>query len=369
MERVRAHVTDQIDTQGFLPFDRFMDLVLHAPGLGYYAAGAAKFGAGGDFVTAPELSPLFGHCLAQQIAELIDLGCTRIIELGAGTGRMAAAILAELERLDRLPARYDIVELSADLRERQAATMHACAPQLLQVVGWLDELPRAEHTVILGNEVLDALPVSLIRVHEGEILELGVQMSPDRHRFVWAARPARGALRDAARALALPDGYTTEIHLAAQALVRTLAERLVHGVAIFIDYGFPVSEYYHPQRTAGTLMCHYRHHAHPDPLCLPGLQDITAHLDFSALARVASESGFDVLGYTQQARFLMNCGLLEALSALDPQDVARYAPACAAVQKLLSPAEMGELFKVIAFGRDIDAPLRGFRSGDRSGLL
>lgn len=346
-----------------------MELALHAPGLGYYAAGAAKFGPQGDFVTAPELTPLFAGALARQLGELIERGCTRIVELGAGTGRMAADILAELQRLDRLPDRYEIVELSADLRARQALTASALPAELGARLHWLDTLPALSHAVILGNEVLDALPVGLIRVEAGEVQELGVALTADRTAFRWCARPATGALREAARALDLPDGYTTEIHLAAQRLVRTLAEQMTHSVALFIDYGFPVSEYYHPQRSGGTLMCHYRHRAHPDPLCLPGLQDITAHLDFSALARVAVESGAELLGYTQQAHFLMNCGLLDALAALDPQDVRRYAPACAAAQKLLSPAEMGELFKVIAFGRGIDPPLRGFRNGDRSGLL
>jgi SAM-dependent MidA family methyltransferase len=369
MQRVRGFIDRQIDTGGFLPFDRYMEIVLHAPGLGYYSAGATKFGASGDFVTAPEMSPLFGACLARQLAELIEAGCTRVVELGAGTGRMAAHILRELERLDSLPDRYEIIELSADLKARQAQTLDALVPALAARVRWHDGLPQLADACVLGNEVLDALPVHLIRMHAGTIEELGVALAPDRSALAWCARPATGPLKAAAEALDLAEGYTTELHLAAQALVRSLAERLTRGAALFIDYGFPASEYYHPQRSGGTLMCHYRHHAHPDPLLLPGLQDITAHVDFSALARAAADAGLDVLGYTQQARFLTNCGILDALAACDPSDVARYAPACAAVQKLLSPAEMGELFKVIAFGRGIDLPLLGFRSGDRSGLL
>lgn len=369
MTRVRDRIAQEIDTGGFLPFDRFMALALYAPGLGYYSAGAAKFGASGDFVTAPEISALFGTALAQQIAEVIGRGSPRVIELGAGTGRMAADILRELERIDCLPASYEIVEVSADLRERQAATLRGAVPDLIDRIHWLDQLPETIDGTVLGNEVLDALPVGLIQVQAGKIHELGVILNEDRTRLIWTSHPARGELRDAAAALGLPEGYRTEIHLAARGLVRSVAKALRQGVAIFIDYGFPVSEYYHPQRSEGTLMCHYRHHAHPDPLCLPGLQDITAHVDFTAMADTAAEAGLDLLGYSPQARFLMNCGILEALARIDPQDIERYAPACAGVQKLLSPAEMGELFKVIAFGRAIDPPLLGFRDGDRSGRL
>jgi SAM-dependent MidA family methyltransferase len=369
MRRVRAHIAREIETAGFLPFDRYMALALHAPGLGYYSAGATKFGAGGDFVTAPEISAFFSAALARQVAQLIELDCPRVIELGAGSGRMAADILSTLKRLERLPQRYEIVELSADLRARQAATLQAAVPELVGRIGWLERLPEAADAVILGNEVLDALPVGLIRKRGGEVHELGVTTSEDGAGFAWTSRPARGELLAAAVGLELPDDYATEMHLAARGLIRSLGTMLQRGAAIFVDYGFPRREYYHPQRSGGTLMCHYRHHAHPDPLCLPGLQDITAHVDFSALADAAADAGLALLGYTQQARFLMNCGLLEELARLDPQDVRRYAPACAGVQKLLSPAEMGELFKVIAFGRGIEAPLLGFRAGDRSALL
>jgi len=369
MVRVREHITQEIDALGFLPFDRFMHLALYAPGLGYYSAGAAKFGASGDFVTAPEISPLFGATVAQQIAELIERGCPRIVELGAGTGCMAADILFELARIDRVPVSYEIVEVSADLRERQSATLRTAVPDLIELVRWCDRLPDGIEGVILGNEVLDALPVGLVRMQGGVIHELGVTLNEDRSGFRWSSRPAGGELLQAAAALRLPEGYRSEVHLAARGLVRSVADSLKRGVALFIDYGFPVSEYYHAQRSEGTLMCHYRHHAHADPLCLPGLQDITSHLDFTALADTATSAELDLLGYTTHARFLMNCGILDALGRIDPQDVTRYAPVCTGVQKLLSPAEMGELFKVIAFGRDIAPPLRGFRAGDRSGLL
>lgn len=369
MERVLRCIAQSIGNGGFLPFDRFMELALYAPGLGYYSAGAAKLGADGDFVTAPEISALFGAALARQMAELIELGCSRIIELGAGTGRMAGDILRELARIGCLPARYEIIEVSADLRDRQATHLRDAVPDLIDRVRWLDRLPEAVEGVILGNEVLDALPVGLIRMQDGDVRELGVTLSEDGTRLLWGAQPAQGELQRQAAALGLPDGYRTEIHLAARGLVRSLADVLTRGVALFVDYGFPASEYYHPQRSEGTLMCHYRHHAHTDPLCLPGLQDITAHVEFTAIADTASSAGFEVLGYTSQASFLMNCGILDALARIDPEDVKRYAPACAGVQKLLSPAEMGELFKVIAFGRGIDAPLLGFRAGDRRGRL
>lgn len=369
LDRVTEHVTHAIDTAGFLPFDRFMNLALYAPGLGYYSAGAAKFGATGDFVTAPEISSLYGVALARQAAQIIDSGCTRIVELGAGTGRMAADLLLELERLNCLPASYEIVEVSADLRQRQAATLQDLGPALAGRVRWVERLPERIEGLILGNEVLDAMPVSLIQTDGSAILEKGVALGADRSTFRWAARPATGELLRAAEVLDLPDGYQTELSLAGPGLIRSLADALVRGAILLIDYGFPVQEYYHPQRSGGTLMCHFRQHAHTDPLCLPGLQDITAHVDFTAIARAGTDAGLDLLGYAPQARFLMNCGILDALARIDPEDVQRYAPACAGVQKLLSPAEMGELFKAIAFGRGIEFPLLGFRSGDRSGLL
>jgi len=369
MQRLEALIMDEIGAGAFMPFQRYMELALYAPGLGYYSAGATKFGADGDFVTAPELSQLFGATLAQQIAQLMDLGCERVLELGAGTGRMAADILLELTRLDRLPRSYEIVEVSGDLRSRQLDTLRTTVPELCGRIHWRDGLPERFEGVILGNEVLDALPVALVRAQGGAIRELGVAATPDRESFTWTTRPAQGQLLRAATALALPEDYTTEVHMAAHGMVRTLGTILEHGAALFIDYGFPQAEYYHPQRATGTLMCHYRHHSHADPLVLPGLQDITSHIDFSAIATAAAESGLDLLGYAPQARFLMNCGLLEQLGRIDPQDVRRYAPACAGAQTLLSPAEMGELFKVIAFGRGIDEPLLGFQAGDRSGRL
>jgi SAM-dependent MidA family methyltransferase len=354
---------------GFLPFARFMDIALYTPGLGYYAGGAAKLGAAGDFVTAPEMTPLFGRVLAAQLAELIDRCCDEVIELGAGSGALAAAVLPELERLNRLPRSYAILEVSAELGDRQRTRLRAALPQLCERVHWLDRLPERIRGVVLANEVLDALPVALVATRDGALLELGVGPAADGNGLAWTARPAGGELAAAARALALPPDYTTEVHLAARGLVRTLAGALEHGALLLLDYGFARGEYYHPQRTQGTLMCHYRHHAHADPLTLVGLQDITAHLDFTALAEAAREGGAELLGYTSQAQFLLNCGMLDLLAAVGPQDVTRYARASAAVQRLLSPAEMGELVKVIAFGRGLPGALRGFARGDRSHAL
>jgi SAM-dependent MidA family methyltransferase len=348
---------------GWLSFARYMELALHAPGLGYYSAGATKFGAAGDFVTAPEMGRVFGRTLARQAAQFIQGGIPDIVELGAGTGRLARDLLAELATLGSLPQRYLILETSADLRQRQREFLQRELPHLISRVEWLAALPSSLTALVLGNEVLDAMPVHIIEIRADGIAERGVTLAGDE--FQWRARPATGVLLAAAQALDLPPGYVTEINLAAQSFIATLATILEHGVALFIDYGFPAREYYHEQRSSGTLMCHYRQHAHDDPLCLAGLQDITAHVDFSALAKAATRAGFDLLGYANQAQFLINCGITDVLAATSADDAVAYLPQAAQAQKLLSPAEMGELFKVIALGRDFAAPLAGFTRGDK----
>ncbi len=350
---------------GWISFARYMDLALYAPGFGYYSAGSRKLGPAGDFVTAPELSALFGRTLARQLSELLRQGLPDILELGAGSGALAAVLLTELAALDRLPERYAILELSADLRERQRQHLLQVVPHLADRLQWLDALPEQFSGVILGNEVLDAVPAQRIRVDDGAIDELGVSVIE--HELVWAQQPASDTLAAAVSALALPDDYETELNPAAAALVGDLAQRLTRGALLFIDYGFPAHEFYHPQRNRGTLMCHYRHHAHADPFLWVGLQDITTHVDFSAIAR--ADTGLDLLGYTGQAQFLINCGITELLAEVPADDAARYAPLAAQVQKLLSPAEMGELFKVIVLGRGVTVPLLGFRHGDRSHTL
>ncbi len=366
-QQLQALINAEIGrNSGWISFARYMELALYAPGLGYYSAGSRKLGAAGDFVTAPELSPLFGRSLARQLAALRAQDIPDIVELGAGSGALAAVLLEELAALDCLPQRYRILEVSADLRERQQARLQARVPQHVARVEWLDHLPESIHAAVIANEVLDALPVHRIRKDEAGIHELGVVTQDGGH--AWALRPA-AALTAAVQALQLPDDYETEINLAAPALVSGLAQRLEHGMLLFIDYGFPAHEFFHPQRNRGTLMCHYRHHAHADPFLWPGLQDITAHIDFSAIARAGSAAGLDLLGYTSQAQFLINCGITALLAATPADDVARYAPLAAQAQQLLSPAEMGELFKVIALGRGIARPPDGFSRGDKSHTL
>jgi SAM-dependent MidA family methyltransferase len=368
-ERVRQLILQDISMQGgWIPFSRFMELALYAPGLGYYTAGARKFGASGDFVTAPELSPLFGRTLARQAAEIMQHSAPNILELGAGSGKLAADMLLELERLESLPQSYAILEVSADLRERQQALLQERAPHLLERVRWLDELPDSINGAVIGNEVLDALPVHLVIWNDSDIAERGV--ASESENFLWRDRPAQTpALLEAAQQIRVPDGYLSEISLAASGLVHSLCERIVRGVLLLVDYGFGAGEYYHPQRTCGTLMCHYRHHAHDDPFFLVGLQDITAHVDFSAIAATAADGGAHLLGYTTQAYFLINCGITELLQEVAPENARQYLPLSAQLQKLTSPTEMGELFKVIALGKGVEIPLRGFANGDLSRLL
>lgn len=364
--QLQALINTEIGSNdGWISFARFMELALYAPGLGYYSAGSRKLGAAGDFVTAPELSPLFGRTLARQLAELLAQNIPDIIELGAGSGALAVAVLEELAALGQLPQRYRILEVSADLRERQQSLLQSRLPQLADHIEWLDRLPEHINAVVIGNEVLDALPVHRVRSDRGDLLEIGVTATDAA--YAWSTRPASNALAAAAASLQLPEDYETEISLTAPALVSDLAQRLDRGALLFIDYGFPRREFFHPQRNRGTLMCHYRHHAHDDPFLWPGLQDITAHVDFSAVAQAGS--GLDLLGYVNQAQFLINCGITVLLTEVPATDVVRYAPLAAQAQQLLSPAEMGELFKVIALGRGIQSPLCGFGRGDKSHTL
>lgn len=345
-----------------------MERVLYAPGLGYYAAGAAKFGPEGDFTTAPERSTLFGRCVARQVAQVLRETGGDILEAGAGSGKLACDMLLELEKLGTLPELYLILELSGELKARQLATLTAHAPHLLGKVQWLDRLPETISGVVLGNEVLDAIPAHLVVRKDGAWLERGV--SANEAGFSWQDMPiADNALLQAAQALDVPDNYLTEINLAAPAFIASLAERLQRGVLLMIDYGFPHAEYYHPQRNQGTLMCHYRHFAHGEPFYWPGLQDITVHLDFSAIAEAGVDHGCELLGFTTQANFLINCGITDLLSEVSPEDHARYLPLANQAQFLLSPAEMGELFKVIVLGKELKKPLLGFTRGDQQHRL
>ncbi len=350
-----------IDTAGgWLPFDRFMALALYAPGLGYYARGSRQFGtmpaSGSDFVTAPELSPLFGAALAQQLRQALEATATdEVWEFGAGSGALAAQLLQALGERVR---RYTIVDLSGSLRERQRERLAPFGER----VRWLDALPDAMQGVIVGNEVLDAMPVQLLHWDGHRWFERGVVVSGDGVSFADRATPLRPP-----RAAAFVPGTTTEIHPQAEAFVRTLAERLERGAALFIDYGFPDAEYYLPERVGGTLMCHRAHRADTDPLADIGDKDITAHVNFSAIALAAQDAGFEVLGYTSQARFLLNCGLATLMS--EAQQRSDW-PALAAAQKLIAEHEMGELFKVIGLVRGVAAfDAIGFATGDRSHRL
>ena len=365
--RVHQHICRHIEARGWVSFSEFMDLALYTPALGYYAAGARKFGSAGDFVTAPEMTPLFGQALARQVAQILQQTGGDVLELGAGSGVLASDLLEELDRLGVAPVRYRILEPSAELTERQCRRMQQLPIALRRLVDWTDVLPQQFTGVVVANEVLDALPVQVVHWSEGGLFERGVAVRDGA--LVWDERPADAALRAACEGLPVIAPYVSEIALAARHLVADLCRRVDRGALLLIDYGFSRAEYYHPQRSSGTLMCHYRHHVHGDPFFLPGLQDITAHVDFSAVAEAGVDAGCRLAGYTGQAQFLLNCGITELLARVPADDVATYLPQSTSVQKLLSPAEMGELFKVLSLARRIDTPLLGFASGDRSARL
>ncbi|HYF17933.1 MAG TPA: SAM-dependent methyltransferase [Ramlibacter sp.] len=340
---------------GWLPFDRFMALALYAPGLGYYANASRKFGAmpasGSDFVTAPELTPLFGQALARQVAQALEHSRTdQVWEFGAGSGALAAQLL---EALGPRVRRYTIVDLSGSLRERQRERLAGFGAR----VEWAEQLPERMRGVIVGNEVLDAMPVKLLQRRAGQWHERGVAWRDGGFAYQDRPTPLRPPV-----AIDGAHDYLTEIHPQAQAFVRTLADRLEAGAAFFLDYGFPEREYWHPQRHMGTLMCHRGHLADADPLADVGQKDITAHVDFTGIAVAAQEAGLAVLGYVTQARFLFNCGVLELAAGASVRERA-------AVQKLVNEHEMGELFKVIGLARGGWWDALGFAEGDRTERL
>lgn len=366
LQRIRAEITQAQR----ISFRRYMELALYTPALGYYMNGLRKFGPDGDFTTAPEISPLFSRCVARQCAQILHAcEAPQVLEVGAGSGIMAAEVLLELERLDALPQRYAILELSASLRARQQETLHAHAAHLVARVEWLERLPEAPFEgVILANELLDAMPVHRVRLSAGGAQEQYVTWAQDR--LAWSDGPLSAAALPA-RIAALPDdlppGYTTEINLAADAWLRTCAALLQRGALLLFDYGFPTREFYHPQRSDGTLVCHYRHRVHNDPLTRVGLQDITSHVDFSALAHAAHDSGLHVAGFSNQTHFLLSTGIDRLVDA-NASDVERWQVA-QQLHKLTSPAEMGELFKVLALTRNLDLALAGFTLRDQRARL
>ena len=353
--QIRSRVAD---AGGWLGFDAFMALALYSPGLGYYANERPKFGSmpasGSDFVTAPEISPAFGRLLAAQVAEALDRTGTREVwEFGAGTGALAEQLLGTLgERVER----YTIVDLSGSLRARQKERLAPFADKL----HWADVLPDTMQGVVVGNEVLDAMPVQLLMRKKGQWFERGVVWDSAAAGFAWEDRPT--ALLPPLD-IEGPQDYLTEIHAQGEAFVRTLGERLQRGAAFLIDYGFGEDEYYHPQRHMGTLVCHRAHRMDDNPLVDLGLKDITAHVNFTGIAVAAQEAGMDVLGYTTQAHFLINCGLLQQLERMEQGPRAMAA-------KLMMEHEMGELFKVMGLSRGVDAwPALGFVQGDRTHRL
>ena len=348
--------------EGWISFARFMELALYAEGLGYYAGGSVKLGKGGDFTTAPEITPLFGTTIARFAAELAGEAPIRLLEFGAGSGKLARDILQACMACGQTVEDYVIIELSADLRDRQAGLL-AEFPQ----VRWLDAPPAAFSGLVLGNEVLDAMPVPLVVKKSGRWQERGVSIADGSFSFA-----DRDCDQDLAAQIpdagALPDGYLTEVHPVQAGFIRTVADMLLaggQGAALLIDYGFPAAEYYLAERSEGTLMCHYRQHAHPDPFFLPGLQDVTAHVDFTAVARTGLEAGLSLLAYMSQAAFLLQAGLPELLQRSSADNVLDWLPQSNAVQKLTSPAEMGELFKVLLMGVGCAVPDR-FLDHDRS---
>ncbi|PIL38148.1 class I SAM-dependent methyltransferase [Massilia psychrophila] len=353
-------IADEIARQpGAAPaitFARFMELALYAPQLGYYSGGAAKLGRDGDFTTAPEISALFGATLARAAGAIIAQSAPNILEFGAGTGKLARDVLTALALDGVAIDSYAIVELSGELRARQQEALKDF-PQ----VRWLDGFPAAFSGVVLANEVLDAMPVELVTKTPAGWRQVMVTVLEGR--FAWTERAPDSALeahigRQVPDAASLADGYLTEVHPVANGFMATLARMLAggKGAAILLDYGFPAHEYYVDERSAGTLMCHYRHHAHADPFYLPGLQDITAHVDFTAMALAAQDAGLDVLAYMSQASFLLGAGIGELLLRTSPDDARSYLPQSNAVNKLVSPAEMGELFKVLVVGKGVELP-------------
>ncbi len=378
------------DNNGWIDFATFMQMALYTPGLGYYSGGAQKFGdslnGGGDFVTAPEISPLFAQTLARQYAQLhaacmlaagdANNASSNILELGAGTGKLATDLLLELQRLDALPTQYFILEVSDHLRQVQRENCEKLLPtNLFEKLVWLEKLPENFVGLILANEVLDAVPTHIVHKTAEGWCERGIAFS---HEFIWRDNPENYVATLSVPKLAenlpnnLPIGYVTEVNPAASALVRSLGECLQTGAILLIDYGFGAAEYYHPQRNQGTIMCHYQHFAHDNPLINIGLQDITAHVDFTSITSVldmlCEPISMRLAGYVNQAQFLINCGILNVMQSHSPEDV-EYMKLTATAQKLLSPAEMGELFKVICFTKNIDEPLIGFTQGDKAHTL
>lgn len=356
---------------GKIPFQQFMQAALFEPGLGYYRCGTEKFGAVGDFITAPELSPLFGQSLARFIQRIAI--ANNVLEVGAGSGRLAVSILEALKAQSSLPETYYILELSNELRERQRQAIQIALPEYIDKVVWLDSLPESFAGVVIANELLDAMPVTRFKLDMNLILEEFVVCNNDELGYVYEPTSNQRLItriEELKQQTSISDiePYYSEVNFIAEDWLKSLADGIDSAVVLIIDYGYPRNAYYHSQRYMGTLMCHYQHRAHPDPLILPGIQDITAHVDFTAMADAALEAGMDVIGFTTQAHFLLNLGLLELLNA-EQQDLPDYLKASGEVKRLTLPSEMGESFKVMAFTKNYEGDVAGFEQHDIRHLL
>ena len=368
-EELANRIREKIDRNGPIPFSAYMEMALYEPGLGYYSAGLRKFGADGDFVTAPELGDVFARCIAGQIEQVADaLEDFSILEVGAGTGRLACDVLAALPA-GSMPSRYMILERSADLRARQEAEIANRHPALVDRVEWLDEPPADPwQGVLLANEVIDALPVELFSLQSGQVKQQCV--AHGENGFYWQSAPAPDYLETHVRHVLgdslghLTEDYTSEICLMLAPWLDGLTAGLERGYALFIDYGYSRRDYYSPQRHMGTLICNYRHRAHDDPFVYPGLQDISAFVDFTALAEAADSCGLECAGYTSQAMFLLGSGLEDAVQRLEPLDDRERMTLATEIRELTMPGAMGEKFQVMALGRDMDLALKGFEHLD-----
>ncbi len=374
-EQLVLRIRDAIEAAGgWISFERFMEMALYEPGLGYYSAGSTKLGSEGDFITAPELSPLFSRCLANQCVEVLQsVPGGHILELGAGSGVMAADMLSELDARQRLPGHYFILEVSADLRDRQRSLLQQRIPHLIDRVEWLDCLPEEFRGVVLANEVLDALPVQRFRIRGLQVNQLGVTWQLGR--LDWSEVRADPALEAAVREIEFnlgepfADGYTSEINLRLNPWIAGIAAAMREGVAFFIDYGLPRRQYYSSARRDGTLLCHFRHRFHDDPLINIGVQDIGAWVDFTAIAEAAVAAGLGVVGYTTQAHFLIGNGIESFLAPHDDDELTSRLQMARQAMLLTLPGEMGERFKVIGLSSRIAAPLQGFKVRDLAAAL
>jgi SAM-dependent MidA family methyltransferase len=368
-DSLSSRIWEEIRPDGMIPFSRYMEMALYEPGLGYYSAGLHKLGESGDFITAPELGSLFAACLANQVTELADtLGSYDILEAGAGTGQLAADLLLELAP-DRLPNRYLVLERSADLRQVQRERIAAVAPGLVDRVEWLDQPPTTRwQGVLIANEVLDALAVERFRMGKESVEQLCVALQEGQ--FSWTSREAPTQLNLAVEQVLagietrFQPGYRSEVNLHTAPWLSAITSQMERGLALFIDYGYPRAEFYLPERSDGTIMCHYRHRAHDDVFFWPGLQDITAWVDFTALAEAADSCGLDVEGYTSQTMFLLGCGLDRILAGHSSNSADGGLALSAQARQLTLPGMMGEKFQVMGLGRGLDQPLRGFSLQD-----